>query len=155
VTRDEFLSLPPAIALRVLFDAIGDDDTRRAIAEAECPEEPRRPKFDRRIFRQGGIQYASETDLEGLRFWHGKALEPPSDPKYAEANRKQAEELARWIAWREWYPNVAWSGERDGKRGQAKPPSAKPALHPRTGGNGHSRAAAQPPEDEEINPETW
>jgi hypothetical protein len=152
VDRDEFLSLPPTIALRVLFDALGDE-TARAILDAECPQEPRRPKFDRKIFRQGGIQWASETDLEGLRFWHGKALEPPSDPKYADANRKQAEELARWIAWREWYPTAAWSGERDGKQGLAKLPSAKPAVYPRSSGNG--RPAPPPQQDDEIDPEKW
>jgi hypothetical protein len=144
--RDSFLSLPPAVALRVLFDSL-DEETVRAIGNAEKPAEPRRPKFDRRIFRQGGVQYASETDLEGLRFWHAKSLEPPSDPKYTDANRKQAEELARWIAWREWYPDAVWSGERDGKQGLAKPPSAKPALHPRTGGG----AKPAPPPDEDIN----
>lgn len=148
--RDEFLSLPPAVALRILFDSL-DEDTVRAIGNTEAPKSPRPPKFDRMIFRQGGIMWASECDLECLRFWHNRASQPASDPKYEASNKKQAEELARWIAWREWYPNAAWSGERDGKQGLAKPPSAKPAVYPRANGNGRP---APPPQDD-VDPETW
>lgn len=154
--RDEFLALPAAVALRVLFDAL-DPETVRAIENTEAPKQPKQPKFDRKIFRQGGIMWASECDLECLRFWHGRASESASDPKYEAANKKQAEELARWIAWREWYPNTAWSGERDSKQGVAKLPSAKPTVYPRPagnggGGNGHRSAPAA---DEEIDPSTW
>jgi hypothetical protein len=87
VTRDEFLSLPPAVALRVLFDALGEE-TVRAIGDAEKPVSPKCPKFDRKIFRQGGIMWASECDLECLSFWHKRACEPPTDPKYEAANKK-------------------------------------------------------------------
>lgn len=149
--RDEFLALPPAIALRVIFDAL-DEEAVRAIGNAGTPTRPKCPKYDQMIFRQGGVQWASETDLDGLRFWHGKALEPPSDPKYVEANKKRAASLERWIAWREWYPDAAWSGERDGKHGVAKRPSAKPTVYPRPDGNGRPAA---PPQDETVDPENW
>ena len=148
--RDAFFALPPAVAVRVLFDAL-DEDTARAIANAEAPKLPLPPKFDRKIFRQGGFMWASECDMSGLRFWHGKAIEPPSDTKYAEANRKQAEELARWIAWRECYPDTTWSGERDGKQGVARGPSAKPKIYPRAPGNGQRRER----QEETVDPENW
>lgn len=142
--RAAFFRLPPAVALRVLFDCL-DEETVRAIGNIEAPKAPRSPKFDRRIFRQGGIMWASECDAEGLSFWHRKACEPPSDPKYLDSNKRQAEELARWIAWREWYPDAAWSGERDREQVVAKAPSAKPTVYPRTGGN-----RPPPPPDEDL-----
>lgn len=148
--RDAFLRLPASVALRVLFDCL-DEDTVKAIGHMEEPAAPRCPKFDRKIFRQGGLMWASECDAECLGYWHKRATEPASDPKYEDANRKQAEELARWIAWREWYPVAIWSGERDGKRGLAKPPSSKPTVYPRTG-NGQP---APPPQDDEVDPGTW
>lgn len=149
--RDAFLKLPPAIALRVLFDCL-DEETVRAIGGVADIKPPRAPKFDRRIFRQGGIMWASELDNEGLRFWHGKACAPPSDPKYAEANKKQAEELARWIAWREWYPDAVWSGERNNQQVTAKPPTQKPTVYPR---QGNGNRPAPPPQEDTVDTDTW
>lgn len=139
---DEFFSLPPGIAIRLLFEQL-DAATREAVLAQSAPKPPLPPKFDQAIFRSGGIQWASETDLEGLRFWHSKALQPPSDPKYAESNRKRAESLARWIAWREWFPDATWSGERDRKHGVARGPTSKPKLYPKQGGSSRRQAAPQ------------
>lgn len=132
MTPEEFLSLPPGVALRVLFDCL-DEGTVAALGAQEPLKAPLPPMYDQAIYRSGGVQWASETDLEGLRFWHKRALEPPSDPKYTEANRKRAESLARWITWREWFPDTAWSGKRDGKDGVARSPTRYPKLHVRDG----------------------
>lgn len=146
MTRDQFLALPAPVALRILFDALGED-TARVIAALEPIKLPLPPKFDMMIFRSGGFMWASETDLEGLRFWLEKA-NAPSDPKWAEANKKRADSLARWIAWRECFPDATWGGERDRAPGVARGPSSKPKIYPRTNG---SRPSA-PPQDE-VNPD--
>jgi len=151
VDRDSFFALPPAIAMRILFDCL-DEETVKAIGNVEAPKEPRSPKFDRSIYRQGGCNYASECSLEGLRFWHNRALQPASDPKYEQANKKNAEELARWIAWREWYPEAVWSGERNHEQVTARPPTTKPIVYPRAG---NGQRPAPPPQDETVDPESW
>jgi hypothetical protein len=145
VEREDFFSLPPAVALRVLYDCL-DEDTVRALGKAEKPVTPRSPKFDQIIYRQGGVMWASECSVETLEFWAKRAAQS-TDPKYAESDRKKLESLKRWIAWREWYPDATWSGERNREPVVAKPPSDKPTVYPRTGGG--PRQA--PPPDEDIN----
>jgi hypothetical protein len=153
VTREEFLELPPAVALRVLFDAL-DEDTTRAIAHMEKIKLPLPPKYDAMIYRQGGIMWASETALEGLLYWRDKYL-ANNDPKYAEKDRKRAATLDRWIAWRECYPDAVWGGERNEQPVTARPPSKKPTVYPRTGGNGGGqRREAPPPQDDDIDPDS-
>lgn len=150
--RDAFLKLPPALALRVLFDCL-DEETVRAIGNVEAPKEPRCPRFDRTIFRQGGVNYASECSLEGLRFWHKRSVESAaSGGQYADKDRKNAEELARWIAWREWYPDAVWSGERNNQQVTAKPPTQKPTVYPR---QGNGNRPAPPPQEDTVDPDTW
>jgi hypothetical protein len=146
--REAFLKLPPSMALRVLFDCL-DEETVRAIGNVEAPKAPLPPKFDQIIYRSGGVMWASECDGEGLRFWHKRATES-SDPKYAESDAKKAASLARWIAWREWYPEAVWSGERNREPVVAKPPSSKPMVYARQNG-GHR--PAPPPPDDDINPD--
>ncbi len=147
--RDSFLKLPPSVALRVLFDCL-DEETVRAIGGVEEPKAPRAPKFDTPIFRSGGVAYASEFNAEELAYWHKRSSEDTGE-QYAEQNRKRAEALSRWIAWREWYPDAVWSGERNREPVVAKAPSAKPTVYPRAG-NGHR--PAPPPPDEGINPDS-
>lgn len=92
----------------------------------------RAPKFDTRIARKGGmVQWASECSLKELSFWREQAGKPPSDPKYADKNIKQAKALDYWLAYRRAEPNAAWTGERDRVTVTAKPPSDKPAQYPR------------------------
>jgi hypothetical protein len=143
--RDAFFKLPPSIALRVLFDCL-DEETVRAVEGIEAPKPPRSPKFDRKIFRQGGAMWASECSVECLTYWRSRALQPATDPKYEDANKKQAEELGRWLDWREWYPDAVWSGERDREAVVAKPPSDKPTVYARSGGV--QRPAPPPPDDD-------
>jgi hypothetical protein len=152
MTRDEFLALPPAVGLRVLFDAL-DEDTARVIASLDKIKLPLPPKYDQMIFRQGGVMWASETDIEGLRFWHRKSTDGQGDPKWAEQNKKRADSLARWIAWRECFPDAVWSGERDRAAVVAKAPSSKPMVYARSG-NGQRQAPPPPPPPEDIDPDS-
>ncbi|HEY3495497.1 MAG TPA: hypothetical protein VGK73_12460 [Polyangiaceae bacterium] len=147
--RDAFFKLPPSVALRVLFDCL-DEDTVRAIGQVEAPKAPLPPKFDQIIFRSGGCMWASECDMSGLEFWAKRAAES-SDPKYAESDAKKLASLKRWIAWREWYPDAVWSGERNREPVVAKAPSAKPTVYPRAG-NGHR--PPPPPPDDGIDPDS-
>lgn len=151
MNREEFLALPHALQIRVLFDAL-DEGAARFIRELEPVKPPRPPKYDQMIFRSGGVMWASECDLEGLRFWHKRSVDGLNDPKYGDNNRKRAEALARFIAWRECYPDAAWSGERDRNAVVARVPSSKPTVYARNGG-GPARPPAPPPEDD-INPDS-
>jgi hypothetical protein len=87
------------------------------------------PRYDRKIARRVGFQWASETDLEGLQFWYGLKLKPSSNPAYAEKDAAQAEKLGYWVAWRSEYPDIRWKGVRGDTEVVAAQPSAKPAIH--------------------------
>lgn len=151
MTREEFLSLPPAVAMRVLIDCL-DENAHAALKRAEKPKLPLPPKYDEAIYRQGGVQWASETDLEGLRFWQLRAQNSArKGGEWAEKDQKKADALTRWITWRECYPGASWSGERNRAAVTAPAPSSRPAVHPRTGGQ---RQAAPPPEDD-FDPNTF
>jgi hypothetical protein len=90
------------------------------------------PKYDTTISRKNGmVQYASECSVRELTYWKQNAERPPSDPKYADANAKQAKALGYWIAWREQNPSATWAGERNKVTVTAASPSDKPALYPR------------------------
>lgn len=105
------------------------------------------PKFDTRIVRKGGmIQWASECSLKELRFWREQAGKPPSDPKYAEKNAKQAKSLDYWIAYRQASPMEAWVGERNRIVVTAKPPSDKPQQYPRDEQPEPARDSEPPPD---------
>lgn len=127
MTRDEFEALPAAMRVRVLAQVVLD---RKQLAEIKVSKQPLPPKFDSKIFRQGGFQWASETSIEGLRFWHKRAKEGATKGgEYAEKDRKNAADLERWIAWREWFPESAWQGERNRAPVTAAPPADKPRVH--------------------------
>lgn len=53
MTRAEFLSLPPSIALSVLLDAF--PQLLPGIVAIAKPELPRPPKFDQVIYRKSGV----------------------------------------------------------------------------------------------------
>jgi hypothetical protein len=135
MTKEQLFALPASIAIRVIYDCL-DEETTRALDKAEAPQVPRPPKFDQAIYRREGVCWASECDQEGLTFWANRAA-ASSDPKYIESDKKKLASLQRWIAWREWYPDAVWSGERNREPVVAKPPSAKPTVYPRTGNGGH------------------
>jgi hypothetical protein len=126
VTREEFIALPPAVALGILWDRFGFAERLRDVA---APKLPYPPRYDARIYRKGGFQWASETDLEGLRFWHARYVEgAEKGGQWAAKDKKRADELARWIAWREAFATECWRGTRDNAEIVAASPSRKPEI---------------------------
>lgn len=131
MNRDEFTSLPSSIALGILWDVAKLEDRLRDVV---APKPPRPPKYDAAIYRKDGVQWASETDVEGLRFWRGRYLESAAKGgEYAAKDQKRAAALDFWIAWRLVEPMTPWSGERNREQVTAKPPSGKPMVYPRDG----------------------
>lgn len=111
------------VLARVVFE-------REALADIDVGKRPLPPKFDARIFRSGGFQWASETSLEGLQFWHGKAVEGAAKGgQWAAKDAKRAKDLERWIAWRRWFPNEQWQGERNNNPVTGASPADKPRVH--------------------------
>lgn len=140
MTREEFLALPPSLALALLWD----NGFAPRLADAEAPKVPRPPKFDSAIYRKGGFQWASETELESLVYWHDRyAASAMEDSKYADKDAKRAKALSYWIAWRRVLPFAAWSGERNHERVTAALPSYEPELH-QTQPRGNADEALQP-----------
>lgn len=130
MNRDEFISLPPAIALGVLYDIAASK-----IASVPAPEVPRPPRYDLRIYRKEGFQWASECDLRGLQYWQGRYQESASKGgQYAEKDQKRAVELDRWIGWRICNPTAIWTGTRGDTPVTAAPPADKPKVHASTRG---------------------
>lgn len=131
MNRAEFSALPPSIALSLLWDALRLDETE--LASALAPRTPRPPKYDQAIYRRDGVSWASEYDVEGLRYWRDKKSQS-SDPKYAEKDKKAAAALGFWITWRMCEPSAPWTGERNRDVVTARAPSGKPEVYPRQGG---------------------
>lgn len=146
MNRDEFLALPPAVAIQILYDAspkLGD-----VISAVAPPRSPRPPKFDQRLRKKDGFQWASETALSDLRWFHGRCLSGGNE-KYAEKNAKEAKAIAFWIEWRRWEPSAQWTGERNHAQVMAMPPSSSPAVHqfePRSNGGRQEQAPAHEPD---------
>ena len=88
----------------------------------------KKPQWDMRIRRKGGYQWASETDVEGLRFWVEKNASS-TDPRWAEKNQKDARSLSFWLAWREENPTELWQGERSRQQVTASAPLPRPMIH--------------------------
>lgn len=125
MTPEEFFALPVAIQLKKLFDAYPQMAAK--VMAGEPMRAPFAPKFDTRIRVKGGYIWASETSLESLRFWHGRA-KSGGDPKYKEKNEKDAKALSFFIIWREWFPVERWTGERNRQQVTADPPSGKSTV---------------------------
>lgn len=122
ISREQFMA-----AAGVFYDMIANGG---GAPSAGGTGDGRSPKFDTAIHRKGGmIQWASECSLKELSYWREQAGRPPSDPKYAEKNAKQAKSLDYWIAYRRAEPNATWTGERNRATVTAKPPSDKPAQY--------------------------
>lgn len=141
MTKDDFVKLPLGLALGVLWDAHVNNDNLATMPSVKVPFPP---KFDAAIYRKDGVSWASEYDVEGLRFWHDKKLQS-SDPKYADKDAKAAKALSYWIAYRIADPTTPWTGERNHEIVTAKPPSAKPTVYPRDDrGSSSTRTAPKP-----------
>lgn len=156
MTDEEFFALPPHIAVRVLFECLGDS-ARSAVWERPKLEAPRRAKYDAQIHGKSGFQWASETSLESLHWWHKRALDSVAEGgDWVAKNQKQADNLAKWIAWREWYPDAAWNGTRGESEVVAAPPSGRPRIHPRAARSGNGQQGAAPQQDDaSFDPNTF
>jgi len=147
MTRDEFLSLPPGVALDILLDALNTLSNGKVLLEISAREKPRiasSPKYDQIIYTRGGIQWASELDMQSLLFWKRRAQESAdSGGQYAEKDAKKAKALAYWIEWRKLYPTTAWTGERNRRRVTAAVPQYKAAVYEREPRAGETREAEQ------------
>lgn len=138
MSPEEFLALPPSLALRVLLEAA--PGLVEKLKHTEAPKIPRRPRFDFAIYRKDGVQWASETDAEGLRFWRARAQKSAEGGgEYAAKDAKRVKQLDAWLAWRSIEPSAAWSGERQDEAVTADPPSDRPRVYPRRS-NGASEA---------------
>jgi hypothetical protein len=127
MTREEFLALPVTVQVRLLVEVLG---VGKQLAGIDAPKPPRSPKYDMRISRKGGYQWASETDLEGLRFWlHRFESNAKEGGQYAEKDGKRAEKLTYWVSWREAYPDAVWTGQRNDDVCTASRPTSKPTVH--------------------------
>jgi hypothetical protein len=115
MNRSDFTGLPTSVALGVLWDHI--PELRDRLADVLVPKVPFPPKWDTMIFRSDGVQYASEMDVRGLKYFHLRSTES-ADKEY-------------WIAWRLVEPTARWTGERNHETVTADAPSAKPTVHPR------------------------
>lgn len=153
MTRDEFNKLPAAMQLRVLARVVFE---REALADINVGKKPLPPKFDLRIFRQSGFQWASETSLEGICFWHAKAAQgAASGSQWAAKDAKRAKDLERWMAWREWFPSEQWQGERNDNSVTGSPPADRPRVYQleqrneSNGGGGRNQQSAPPPEEDD------
>jgi len=125
--KEEFMGLPPSVALGLLWDALGCETL---LAGVEKPKPAFPPKYDLKVYRKNGWNWASELPLETLLFWCGKAKESADGGgPYAEKDRKKVESLQRWIAWRLAEPTARWKGERNNSVVTAAEPSRDPKLY--------------------------
>jgi hypothetical protein len=146
MNRDQFDALPPTMQLRALTEIVLDG---RSLDEINYGRRPFPPRYDARIGRRGGYQWASETDLEGLKFWL-KNLQARAGKggQYAAKDAKRAKDLERWVAWREWEPRVQWNGQRFDATVKAAPPSNKPQLHEYE--QKQQNGTSQPTDDDDV-----
>ncbi len=130
MTPEEFLALPPSLALRVLLEvAPGLVEKLKPIA---VPKVPRPPRYDFPIRRKDGTQWASETNIEGLTFWRDLYQKGAAKGgQYAAKDAKRAKQLDAFIAWRKADATSPWCGERNDEQITARPPSSYPRVYPR------------------------
>lgn len=126
MTREEFASLPPMIALGLIYDVASS-----RLRDMPMPTVVRPPKYDGRVGRgEKGFTWMSEMLLRDLEWWEkAKRENAGKGDQYADRNLKAANALAKWIEWRRVFPNETWSGIRGEDRANAAPPSREPALH--------------------------
>jgi hypothetical protein len=114
--------------LLTLVPGLGD-----ALKKREAPRVPLPPKYDFVIRRKEGIQFASETDLKGLRFWRDiyETGAKNEQNEHRDKDAKRVENIDRWIGYRECFPSENWSGKRDKTDVTARAPCGKPKLYPK------------------------
>lgn len=129
MSPEQFYSLPPALALRILVE--GSVKLKEIVEAAEAPKTPRMPKYDQRVGRKDGFCWASEMTLSDLEWWHSKKAEGAlSGGKYADRDAKIATKLEYWVQWRRVEPTTPWSGERNDEHVTARAPAGKATVYP-------------------------
>lgn len=132
MTKEEFCKLSPSVALGFVWHFCRLYEELGTVPAPVPPPPPRAPQYDRRIPRKDGTTYASEYDLEGLRYWHGRAAAGAAvSGPYQEKDAKQAEALGLWIAYREAEPDKPWTGMRGDVVVNAAAPNARPTVYPK------------------------
>jgi hypothetical protein len=126
MNRSEFCSLPPSLALGVLFDLF-----ERDLVDVDRPKVPQAPKYDSRVPRKRGEYcWASEMLLGDLIFWWKRFdASAKEGGQHADKDAKSAKALEYWIKWRRAFPFDVWSGERNRQPARANAPSREPELH--------------------------
>lgn len=147
MTRDEFLSLPAGVALGVLYDACAGVIP---IESVPLPKIPRSPKFDFAIYRKEGVQWASETDADGLQWWMNRYADNAANGgEWAAKDEKKAKQVGYWLEWRRADPGAVWSGERNSVQVRAAGPSHKPMVYEKQVTAPRPATAALPKLDDE------
>lgn len=134
MTRDELFALPLGMQVRCLLTVLQDSSPEfcERLDRYQAPRAEYPPKYDTRIHRRDGHMWASECDVAGLRFWHERKVQAAdSGGEWAEKDRKAADALGKFIAWREQNPGVAWQGIRGDEAVTAALPSGRPTVYPR------------------------
>lgn len=140
MTKDEWLALPPLVALGVLYDI-----AEAKLSATEAPPVPRPPKYDGRLSKKGGYVWLSEMTPSDLAWWREKKRESAEGGgQYAEKDAKTLKAIDAFLAWRTAFPYETWSGIRGEDRVNARPPSRDPAVHEwRNDGGGGQRRNTQ------------
>jgi hypothetical protein len=151
MTLAELLALPPVLAIKVIYDCL-DEATVAAITAKAPIVAPLQPRFDFALYGSGGASYASECSLRQIDGHIERAKKSVAEGgQWAAKDAKKLEALAVWRKWRGCNPTVIWVGKRgDEEAVVAAPPSARPRVYPRQGGNG-----GQQQQDDEIDPGTF
>lgn len=87
------------------------------------------PRYDFKIARKGGYMWASEADLESLRYWYTR-FSTSSDARWAERDKERARKLEYWVRFREADPYSRWKGTRGNYEVVANQPTNKPTIFP-------------------------
>ncbi len=129
MNRDEFTQLPLAVALGLIWD-YGGPSMIDGLAAAKTPEVALSPKYDRRLYRSGGYQWASETALDSLKWYYERAVKSAKDGgQYAENNAKEEKALKYWLDFRTQDPTSAVRTTRGDDLVKAEAPSRDPQIH--------------------------
>ncbi len=128
MNRDEFTQLPLAVALGMLWDT--DRELSAALSLVAAPTPALSPKYDRRLYRSGGYQWASETALDSLKWYYERAVKSAKDGgQYAENNAKEEKALKYWLDFRTQDPTSAVRTTRGDDSVKAEAPSRDPQIH--------------------------
>ncbi len=138
MNRDEFTQLPLAVALGIMWET--NPAMRDELHKLEAPKPALSPKYDRRLYRSGGYQWASETALDSLKWYYERAVKSAKDGgQYAENNAKEEKALKYWLDFRMQDPTSAVRTTRGDDLVKAEAPSRDPQIHAKDARRDNSR----------------